>query len=401
MTPEVIPLRNSSEPAGGGVRQFVLPGGKFRITQITTFCPDIIGPGPTNLYLIEGDALILVDAGMPTYLAKAFFYQWRNQPMPKEVEALPADLGERQLLEGIQLGGYSVSDIDILVITHGHPDHFLMASSVLKRCSPQVSAHILDTPAICNPWGMLHGWFSRVGHMRSTGMPPAKTPDKLFGDQSLRGLNLESMGLLLRVDAPFFADGPLTIKGSPVEGIEVRHLPGHSPGSVGLIVGNEADGKVLICGDVLLNTITPHPDDLLVYLQTIGRLGELEGVGPALPAHGRVVRDLKGRTEFLREYHRNRLKLTYDACRLPRSVWDIATMTDYFDTYVDPKKFNYLAGLEALVHVEILNMAGGMKRTHIRDEVHYFKNCGEPFEKVYGRVTDLVLDRGSRTLLRY
>ena len=259
MTPDVIPLRNSTEPAGGGVRQFVLPGGKIRITQITTFCPDIIGPGPTNLYLIDGDALILVDAGMPTYLAKAFFYQWRNQPMPKEVEILPGDLSEKQLLEGLQLAGYSVSDIDLLVISHGHPDHFLMASTVLSRCSAQVSSHILDTPAICNPWGMLHGWFSRVGHMRSTGMPPAKTPDQLFGDESLRGLNLESMGLQVRVDSPFFGDGPLTIKGAPVGGIEVRHLPGHSPGSVGLIVGNDADDKVLICGDVLLNTITPHP----------------------------------------------------------------------------------------------------------------------------------------------
>ena len=120
-----------------------------------------------------------------------------------------------------------------------------------------------------------------------------------------------------------------------------------------------------------------------------------------LPAHGRAIRDLKGRAEFLREYHRDRLKLTYDMCRVPCSVWDIATMADYFDTYVDPRKFNYLAGLEALVHVEILNMVGGMERTHIQDEVHYFKNLGEPFDSVYGRVIELVQDRGNRTLLRY
>jgi hypothetical protein len=76
-------------------------------------------------------------------------------------------------------------------------------------------------------------------------------------------------------------------------------------------------------------------------------------------------------------------------------------MSDYFDTYVDPKKFNYLAGLETLVHVELLNMVRGVERTHIQDEIHYFKNRGEPFDAVYGRGMELVKDRGSRALLRY
>ncbi len=401
MTPDEISLRKSTQLDSGSVRQFVFPREKIRITQITTFCPDVVGPGSTNLYLIDGEALILVDAGIPTHLAKAFFYHWRNQPMPKEVEVLPADFSEKQLLEGLKIAGYSVSDIDLLVISHGHPDHFLMANAVLSRCSARVSAHILDTPAICNPWGMLHMWFSRVDQMRSTGMPRAKTPEQLIKEDTLRGFDLESLGVQLRVDSPFFHDGALTIQNSPVRGIEVRRLPGHSPGSVGLVVGGDGDDKVLICGDVLLNTITPHPDDLLVYLQTIEQLGKLDEIGLVLPAHGQAIRDLKGRAAFLREHHRDRLKLTYDACRVPRSVWDIATMSDYFDTYVDPKKFNYLAGLETLVHVEMLNMVRGVERTHIQDEVHYFKNRGEPFDAVYGRVMELVKDRGSRALLRY
>lgn len=401
MKREEIRLRDSTKLESGGVRQFVLDGGKTRITQITTFCPDIVGPGPTNLFLIDCGPLILVDAGIPTYLAKAFFYYWRNQKIPQEVEALPPDFSEQEFREGLKLAGYAVSDIDLLVISHGHPDHFLMANTILSQCSASVSAHILDTPAICNPWGMLHMWFSRQEQMISTGMPPARTPQQLVKDDTLRGLDLESLGVSIRVDAPFFRDGPLTFQGQPVDGIEVERLPGHSPGSVGLFLGNEGDDKVLICGDVLLNPITPHPDDLLVYLQTIDQLGERDDIGLVLPAHGQAIRDLPSRVEFLQEHHRERLRVTYEACSMPRSVWDIASMSDYFDTYVDPTKFNFLAGLETLVHVEMLNMVRGVERTHIQDEVHYFQNRGESFDRVYGRMMELVKDKGSRALMRY
>ncbi len=67
-------LKPNTEIGSGQVRRFTMPDSDTIITQIRTFCPDMIGPGPTNLYLIEGDGLVPVDTGMPTHLAKAFFY---------------------------------------------------------------------------------------------------------------------------------------------------------------------------------------------------------------------------------------------------------------------------------------------------------------------------------------
>ena len=58
-------LKPNTALDSGQVRQFVLPDGKTRITQITTFCPDFVGPGPTNLYLIDDDALILLTPVFP------------------------------------------------------------------------------------------------------------------------------------------------------------------------------------------------------------------------------------------------------------------------------------------------------------------------------------------------
>jgi glyoxylase-like metal-dependent hydrolase (beta-lactamase superfamily II) len=262
---------------------------------------------------------------------------------------------------------------------------------------PQVIAHILDTPEITSLWGPLKHWISRRQLLLSTGMPPPESMiDTLYSHR-----DLESFGFSLKIDSPIFGDGPLRINGSLIEQIQVKHLPGHSPGSIGLIVGVRGKERLLLCGDCLLYPITPIPDDLLVYLRTLQDLGDLEGISLVLPAHGKIIRNLKTRVSFMKKHHRRRLRLTYRSCLRPKSVWDLATMPRYFNTYVNPNKFNPLAGMEALMHVELLSMVGALFRSHIRGGVHYFRNSGEPFEDVYGRVIELVENREIRPILRY
>lgn len=395
-----LKLKSNTNIGSGRVRRLVLSDGKTRITQITTFCPDLIGPGPTHVYLIEGDALVMLDAGIPTYLAKAFFYHWRNQPMPPEVQALPADHSERELLEGLRLAGYRPSDIDVLVISHGHLDHFMMAPTILARSDARVAAHVIDTPGMCNPWALLHMVVSRQEQMRATGMPHADGSRERVREAVEGRFGFDPGAFAVKVDAPLLDDGPLTLNGSVVPGVEVRHIPGHTPGSIGLLAGSQG-GKALMCGDVLLFPITPHPDELFVYLKTLERLKDLEGVEIVLPAHGKAIHDLRARAEFLLLHHKKRLKKTYESCREPRCVWDIAAMPRYFDTYVDPGKFNFLAGSEALVHMEMLAMVNGLHRAHIDNSVHYFRNSGEPFEDVYARILER-MDKGHvAAMMRY
>jgi glyoxylase-like metal-dependent hydrolase (beta-lactamase superfamily II) len=390
-------LRPNTTLGSGRVRRFVLPSGKIRITQITTFCPDFIGPGPTHLYLIENDARILMDTGVPTQLAKSFFYTWRGQAIPPDVANLPGDLGEQQFLEGLRLARVSIKDIDLLVISHGHPDHFLMGRYILEQVRPRIVAHFMDTEEICNPWGMLRHWISRRQHMRAIGVPPPKNTREAL----VRAVNTRSLDFSLTVDSPVFWDGPLEVDGSQHTGIQVKHLPGHSPGSIGLILGHEGEERVLLCGDVLLYPITPHPNQLLEYLRTLEELKRLDRISLVLPAHGTAIRNLKARVAFLQQHHRRRLRLTFEACRDPRTVWEIATMQNYFSVFVDPVQFNPLASTEALAHIEILRMAEGIYRSHIREGVHYFQNSGEAFDDVYGRVMDLVGDGRVTTVMRY
>ncbi|MCA1961859.1 MAG: MBL fold metallo-hydrolase, partial [Desulfomonile sp.] len=294
----------------------------------------------------------------------------------------------------------SPADIDVLVISHGHLDHFMLAPAILARSKARVAAHVIDTPGLCNPWGLLHMFVSRQNQMRATGMPPAYKSRERIKEAVEGGFGWDPGAFAVKVDTPLLEDGPLKLNGSAIPGIEVLHIPGHTPGSVGLLVGSDS-GKVLMCGDVLLFPITPHPDELFAYLQTLARLKGLEGVELVLPAHGKAIHDLGARVEFLQLHHKKRLKATYDACREPRCVWDIAAMPKYFDTYVDPGKFNYLAGSEALVHMEMLAMVNGLSRSHIRDSVHYFRNSGEPFEQVYSRIVERMESGSVAPLMRY
>ncbi|MBW2091941.1 MAG: MBL fold metallo-hydrolase, partial [Deltaproteobacteria bacterium] len=218
------------------VRRFVLPDRKTRITQITTFCPDIIGPGPTHLYLIENEALVLLDTGMPTKLVKIFFFDSRNQVLPSDIRSLPDDYSKQELLEGLRLAGYSLKDIDLLVFSHGHPDHFLMGRWISDQACCQVTAHALDTSEICNPWGMLERWFHLRNKTKAMGMPQPKGVED-SSNSYFENLSVEHLDLSPTLSFPIIQEGRLRLNGSPLEGIEIKHLPGHSPGSVGLIVG--------------------------------------------------------------------------------------------------------------------------------------------------------------------
>lgn len=233
--------------------------------------------------------------------------------------------------------------------------------------------------------------------MQGGGVPPPKQTIEAV----TQGVDLEALGFSLKVASPVFRDGPLQVKDAPIKGVEVKHLPGHSPGSIGLIIGKKGESKVLLCGDVLLYPITPIPDDLLQYLRTLDTLKTVKDLALVLPAHGKAIKNVQARIQAIQNHHRGRLKRTYRACEKPCTVWDIATLPRYFDVVVNPGTFNPLAALEALAHMELLLGVDGLYRESTREGVHYFQNSKEPFEDVYARILGLVKDRRVNTLMRY
>lgn len=155
-----------------------------------------------NVYLLlGGEGLTLIDSGM----------------------AGNADRIAAQLEEA----GYALSQLQAIVLTHAHIDHVGSAAELARRSGAQVVAHQDEVPYI--------------EHTQSL---PAASPIR-------RLMNWLSDHILFRSSPPK-VDRPVH-EGDMVANLQVIHLPGHTPGSMGLY---QPEGQLLLCGDVLFNA---HP----------------------------------------------------------------------------------------------------------------------------------------------
>jgi glyoxylase-like metal-dependent hydrolase (beta-lactamase superfamily II) len=100
-----------------------LPDGVSPVVLPTPF-----GVGDVNLWLVEASPLTLVDAGPATALA---------------LETLERGLAER---------GHRVEDLERIVLTHHHADHFGLAGQLVRRSGAEVHA-----------FGGIAGWLADVG----------------------------------------------------------------------------------------------------------------------------------------------------------------------------------------------------------------------------------------------
>ena len=79
----------------------------------------------------------------------------------------------------------------------------------------------------------------------------------------------------------------------------------------------------------MLPSITPHiagisyvRDPLKSFFYSLDRVGEIEGVKLALPAHGHPFRDLKGRAEAIKAHHHERLEKLREISReIDKQLW--------------------------------------------------------------------------------
>lgn len=162
----------------------------------------IEGLRTSNVYLLVSDTgLTLIDAGM----------------------AGDAD----QIAAQIQEGGYALSELATIIITHAHADHTGSVAALVRRSGAQVIAHQDEVPYIEGTENM---------------------PTSSVLQRTMRWLVdlLPGGGKALEVTRGL-EDGEML---DALGGLLVIHTPGHTPGSICLY---QEERGILLCGDLLFN----------------------------------------------------------------------------------------------------------------------------------------------------
>ena len=306
--------------------------------------------GPTWNYLVLTDSPFLVDTGRRGMGGK--------------------------LISMMESVGLQAEALDSIVISHGHEDHDGGLFEMVQGTKAKVRAHLTYDRLIRNY--PEHAPPDRRKQFPASCwrcfMPESYTTENCLDYQRERSeLEIEAIG-----------DTNLGLH----HATQIYHLPGHSPDSLAIVLGEEA----IIVGDTVLPDITPIPSreeffmdvgkvlqpeyttaqsiyGLTAYIKSLKKLRRISEQRPdllALPAH-RLFYDgrwnelnLVARVDELVEHHILRCAHILDILRQrPKSANEIAV--EHFEEHLLEGFGMLLAENEIISHCELLSASGDVE----------------------------------------
>jgi glyoxylase-like metal-dependent hydrolase (beta-lactamase superfamily II) len=301
--------------------------------------------GPANVYVITAEPVTLIDCGPNTGAA------------------------ENALRLGMATFGMVPEQIGRIVITHGHPDHYGLASRLQEISGAEVLVGELDQGKLADM-----GTLALTGRLLlKTGIPSAALADMGERERAMGG-NLHPA---VANSVPVRGGESLVFDGFE---LELLHLPGHTGGHICPYDPREG---VLFSGDTLLLEISPNPlmepdpkdpeqrrRSLVEYLETLDRLAGMP-LARVFPGHGPLIDDPHGLIEEMRRHHWDRVDHLATLLNAKgKSAWDLA-----MELFPNLEGFdNFLAVSEVLAHVDLL-VLDGRAETVERDGVMYYRKA--------------------------
>src|SRR3990172_7897692 len=244
--------------------------------------------GPVNVYLVEeaDGGLLMFDSGLGTPEAEA------------------------ALASGFSRAGRRFDEVERIVISHGHVDHYGAVRTVMERAGRPIPvfAHRADNPKIAESgWRWSERMPLYAAYLARLGVPPQILT--AIGKEVARGF-----GMARRVPEVTPLEPGETLLAKHVA-LEVHHMPGHTPG---LLFLYDRRHRLFLSGDPLLEKVSPNPiielgpggeegafRPLMAYLESIGRLYGME-VELVLPGHGLPFGQHRRVIDGLLEFYRKR-----------------------------------------------------------------------------------------------
>ena len=311
----------------GGVRIYCIP--------IQTF------PGHfTNIYLVlTGELVALIDLGSG--------WGESNAELVAGIDEVRSRFGEKVTLR----------EVDLLLITHGHIDHFGSLAFFREQSDARVGIHALDARQVINLEETVMVVARDLQFFLETAGISEKTRNGLMEMYKGSRTFLKSMSLDFR----------LRERDEPVHGIfRIHHTPGHCPGQVCIEVDD-----VLFTGDHILSHISPHQSPEAIsrytglghYLASLEKIKGVKGLNLALGGHQEPMPDVYGRIEAIQAFHAGRLDDLLEICRKPRTIKEISGRL-----FAALSGYQILLALEeTAAHVEHLYQRGRLAIDNLED----------------------------------
>lgn len=259
------------------------------------------------------------------------------------------------LCAGLVEVGTTVADVQGILVTHLHPDHYGLAGRVRETSGAWIGLHPADAALIHDRYVDPDFLVELMGSMlRRAGAPT----------EELDALQRAAMPVLPLV-SPATPDRLVEdLDKLDIPGWDVVALwtPGHSPGHLCLW---EAGDELLLSGDHVLPRITPnisfHPqagdNPLGDYLMSLDRVADLNPA-EVLPGHEHRFVGLGARVAELHEHHARRFDEVVAALAGGATTgWEVATLMKWSRPWASIDGFMRRAAvLEALAHLRALEV---------------------------------------------
>ncbi|GIH28907.1 MBL fold metallo-hydrolase [Acrocarpospora phusangensis] len=269
------------------------------------------------------------------------------------------------LAAGLALAGYQMSDVQAVLVTHIHPDHYGLAGRIRENTGAWIGLHPADARLLHDRYddSAIDQLIARERALLLRCGVPGLTAQELAGASMM----IRHMVAMAAPDRLIEDGQHLDIPGWD---LQARWTPGHSPGHLCFA---EPTRRLLFSGDHVLAKITPivavhpqsAPNPLADYLDALHAIAKLD-VTEVLPAHEYRFTDLAARVDSVVGHHEDRL--TEVATTVGQSdgitCWDLASRLTWsrpWDTI--PPFMQRSANNETLAHLVWLELKGQLTRT--------------------------------------